>query len=349
MKTGRNDPCPCGSGKKYKKCCLDLDRQAGRAGGAPLSKPGGVRKAVNHQFTGLKRWSGQHPGATIDLRPDPTDSGNHPPLRPGGPEGPGAEPEAAFPQTEHFAPGDMPADVERAFANSDRLAIVGRFALHLAAISGFGPRTVKKHAANARLFVRFLIATEVPCRAVHEYDVRWFLYFWLPCHDVAGKTHAEAMPVSLGHFFAFLDEEEAIVYPWASAILGDRETFRFHLENAPDPLTHDSNIDRVRAGLNVELAELLLLPERKLGEGYFWGPSMGYSEARLQRELHRRWLIWRDELIRDGIDDWDEVADELARRQKEWELTPHPDLGGDTPLQAVLRERAEREERLARN
>ncbi|UCH82539.1 MAG: SEC-C domain-containing protein, partial [Nitrospiraceae bacterium] len=22
MQTGRNDPCPCGSGKKYKKCCL---------------------------------------------------------------------------------------------------------------------------------------------------------------------------------------------------------------------------------------------------------------------------------------------------------------------------------------
>jgi hypothetical protein len=25
-KIGRNDPCPCGSGKKYKKCCLDADR-----------------------------------------------------------------------------------------------------------------------------------------------------------------------------------------------------------------------------------------------------------------------------------------------------------------------------------
>ena len=24
-KIGRNDPCPCGSGKKYKKCCLDRD------------------------------------------------------------------------------------------------------------------------------------------------------------------------------------------------------------------------------------------------------------------------------------------------------------------------------------
>lgn len=22
-KTGRNDPCPCGSGKKFKKCCED--------------------------------------------------------------------------------------------------------------------------------------------------------------------------------------------------------------------------------------------------------------------------------------------------------------------------------------
>ncbi|MGF7060563.1 uncharacterized protein YchJ [Brassicibacter mesophilus] len=23
-KIGRNDPCPCGSGKKYKKCCVDV-------------------------------------------------------------------------------------------------------------------------------------------------------------------------------------------------------------------------------------------------------------------------------------------------------------------------------------
>lgn len=25
QKTGRNDPCPCGSGKKFKKCCMDKD------------------------------------------------------------------------------------------------------------------------------------------------------------------------------------------------------------------------------------------------------------------------------------------------------------------------------------
>ncbi len=26
-KIGRNDPCPCASGKKYKKCCMESDRQ----------------------------------------------------------------------------------------------------------------------------------------------------------------------------------------------------------------------------------------------------------------------------------------------------------------------------------
>jgi len=27
-KIKRNDPCPCGSGKKYKKCCLRKHKQA---------------------------------------------------------------------------------------------------------------------------------------------------------------------------------------------------------------------------------------------------------------------------------------------------------------------------------
>jgi len=30
-KPGRNDPCTCGSGKKYKKCCLEKDQQAEHA------------------------------------------------------------------------------------------------------------------------------------------------------------------------------------------------------------------------------------------------------------------------------------------------------------------------------
>jgi hypothetical protein len=33
MTAGRNDPCPCGSGKKYKRCCLPADEQASRPPG----------------------------------------------------------------------------------------------------------------------------------------------------------------------------------------------------------------------------------------------------------------------------------------------------------------------------
>ena len=37
-KIGRNDPCPCNSGKKYKKCCMAADEAAARAArAAPLA------------------------------------------------------------------------------------------------------------------------------------------------------------------------------------------------------------------------------------------------------------------------------------------------------------------------
>ncbi len=36
MNIGRNDPCPCGSGKKYKKCCLAKDEEAKRKETEPL-------------------------------------------------------------------------------------------------------------------------------------------------------------------------------------------------------------------------------------------------------------------------------------------------------------------------
>ncbi len=39
-KIGRNNPCPCGSGKKYKQCCLAQDEAAARAAASPAqTKP----------------------------------------------------------------------------------------------------------------------------------------------------------------------------------------------------------------------------------------------------------------------------------------------------------------------
>lgn len=37
-KTGRNDPCPCGSGHKYKRCCMPRDEAAERAHVAALAR-----------------------------------------------------------------------------------------------------------------------------------------------------------------------------------------------------------------------------------------------------------------------------------------------------------------------
>jgi len=64
QKTGRNEPCPCGSGKKYKKCCLEKDqaaasrvRDAAQTAPAALDWlaaqfPDQVREAVEERYYG---------------------------------------------------------------------------------------------------------------------------------------------------------------------------------------------------------------------------------------------------------------------------------------------------------
>ena len=45
-KTGRNDPCPCGSGQKYKRCCLPRDDAAEAARAAELARARETDSAV---------------------------------------------------------------------------------------------------------------------------------------------------------------------------------------------------------------------------------------------------------------------------------------------------------------
>ncbi len=66
---------------------------------------------------------------------------------------------------------------------------------------------------------------------------------------------------------------------------------------------------------------------------------MGFEEATLERELQRRWLLWRDEVIRSGVREPEAVRAALIPRQREWEKTPRPELKGKTPLQAIKEER----------
>jgi tetratricopeptide (TPR) repeat protein len=50
-KTGRNDPCPCGSGKKFKQCCLKKEEEAEREAMAALTE---ARKKGSGSFSDLE-------------------------------------------------------------------------------------------------------------------------------------------------------------------------------------------------------------------------------------------------------------------------------------------------------
>ena len=64
-KVKRNDPCPCGSQKKYKKCCLDKG-----AGGKPATPAAGVKQAkVNAQLL-TQKWMSALGGADVSAAGD---------------------------------------------------------------------------------------------------------------------------------------------------------------------------------------------------------------------------------------------------------------------------------------
>jgi hypothetical protein len=57
---GRNDPCRCGSGKKYKACCLDKDEAAAREARAKAAAAVPADKPAAHE-TGAAPHAGPQP------------------------------------------------------------------------------------------------------------------------------------------------------------------------------------------------------------------------------------------------------------------------------------------------
>ena len=254
-----------------------------------------------------------------------------PPLAPGGVEGPAAEPEAALVESD---------DPDRLVESEQ--AVVGHFEQALRE-GGLADSTVARHRAAAASFVGFLAGWQgVPLRAVHEYDLRTFLYDWYPRKVLTSATDARTIPSSLRRFFAFLAEREGLRCAWAEPLLRDRRGFLERWESCPGGFFWDEEIQDWRVSAIEELAERLLIPDWGLGDRGSWAELQGMTEARLQRELQRRWLLWRDELLRGGGRSRDELAEALVARQRAWEAAPHPDLGGRTPLAAIAEERRAR-------
>ncbi len=75
MKIGRNTPCPCGSGKKYKHCCLRSDAERRRYGGQ-AARPGDSNEAaIRRAAARAKTWQ-------ADLMPFPVRFEDDPGARP---------------------------------------------------------------------------------------------------------------------------------------------------------------------------------------------------------------------------------------------------------------------------
>ena len=67
-KTGRNDPCPCGSGRKYKKCCEAKERGGAVRGRVMMMVVGGAIIAA--LVAGIASFSGERSTPTRVWSPE---------------------------------------------------------------------------------------------------------------------------------------------------------------------------------------------------------------------------------------------------------------------------------------
>lgn len=249
----------------------------------------------------------------------------------GGPAGPGARPEGAVEKRWRQRTGPSPIDsewLERFTAELER--------------EGLSGKTVSAHVANVESFLEYLTNwASVPVAAVHELDLRSFLFDWYPRKSGASKTEAGRLPASLRRFFAVLDRQDGIACPWAQRLLKDKKSFMARWEASPDGFWWDEAVADWRHDHFAELDRLVLSPSIQLPGVLTWGTTQGFTEARLDDELRRHWLLWRDEFIRSGLDQSDEVRTALEQRAADWLTTPHAALAGKTPVEAIEAERSE--------
>jgi methionyl aminopeptidase len=66
VKVGRNDPCPCGSGLKYKRCCLGKEVQDNKDPGASYARRYKIQLKENVDISGIRK-AGRLVLDTLDL------------------------------------------------------------------------------------------------------------------------------------------------------------------------------------------------------------------------------------------------------------------------------------------
>lgn len=294
-------------------------------------------------------------------------------LQPGGPRGPRADPGApvrariarladvrrsadlaGILRRTSDATGEAAADLEAELAarftpRLERTAVDDgvpeRFVARLRA-KGYEAAEVDRHHLDVRAFLEVLEEwRRIPLAAVHEYDLRVFLFDLYP-REYRNVLHPhEDINLSLDAFFIWLTEEEGIECRGAEEAIGDWVAYDMRLASAPPGMARDDAVRAWRATLRDDLDARVLLHDARLGRTRRWNREADVErafrsiESLLEDELQRRWLLWRDEVIRSGETDPEEVRALLVERQRAWEMTPHEALDGLTPIEAVEAER----------
>ncbi|HEV3052634.1 MAG TPA: SEC-C domain-containing protein [Longimicrobium sp.] len=181
---------------------------------------------------------------------------------------------------------------------------------------------------NANAWTWTTIAVGSPA-GVTELDLRLFLYDQYVRKTDPTPEAVAALPRSMRRIVRWLEEREGVRYPFAASVLNELERIAARARQMDEPLEDTLRI--LSYDVYEDLDVRVMLPASR-----GWPDLMSAEVAQLREELQRRWLLWYDELVRDGMTDFGELEDVLLARQCEWEAAPHPRVGGRTPLEVVV-------------
>ncbi|HYR06321.1 MAG TPA: SEC-C domain-containing protein [Longimicrobium sp.] len=164
--------------------------------------------------------------------------------------------------------------------------------------------------------------------AATELDLRLFLYDIYVRKTDPTPEAVRALPRSMRRVVRWLEEREGVRYPFAAGVLDELERIAARAQAMDEPLEDTLRI--LSYDVYDDLDIRLMLPSSR-----GWPDMMSLEVAKLREELQRRWLLWYDELVRGGMTNLADLEDELLARQRAWETTPHPQVGGRTPAQVA--------------
>lgn len=165
--------------------------------------------------------------------------------------------------------------------------------------------------------------------AITEYDLRLFLYDQFVRKSDPTPEAVRALPRSMRRIVRWLEEGEGVRYPFAAAVLDELEQVAARAREMDEPLEQTLRV--LSYDVYDDLDARSMLPASR-----GWPDLMSPEVAQLRAELQRRWLAWYDELVRGGTTDFGELEDVLLARQRAWETTPHPRVGGRTPVDVIV-------------